>query len=378
MIRKVLVVFCTVWLILVGNTTQIMGALGFFFCNSSCLFTLFLIKLGIGIVAMVLHFRAQPYEEEILDSLENFSLIATVCTLYCGMFFFSNEIGEVTRTIFVVCIFLLNGVFFATAAYIMYEDMKGKAAELITEANEAYHHFKGEEIEMGVAPTNVIPKALSNIIFGSKSGDHLEDSKEGTNEDTFGEGSRIEHIEREIEEYEAMLEALKESAKRRDELINQLTHQDSQRFLLLKEADPEAASDILSLLTRGGEGISFAVHEILVNVMGDQVPETENEKIVLEKKREAERAASGGKKRRESESSGRGRSKSTLTHMIAKKYTKTIINKKGEVEEVEIDDGSDEEGKYEEDSEEEEEEEGGSGMFSSFTLARRNDKEAHL
>jgi len=118
MLRKVAVVTITVFLAKYGEMSEALAG------------------LCVTVFAMIVHLKCQPYEDEELDRLESGSLYATVITLICGLFFYSNEINHVAAEMFFVgVICLANALFFGFFAYAAIREYKKK---LVTMAINYY------------------------------------------------------------------------------------------------------------------------------------------------------------------------------------------------------------------------------------------------
>ena len=116
MIRKVMVIFVSVFLSQIGVASQSLGA------------------TAITFFALYMHLRAMPYEDEELDKLEQFSLLTSVFTLYCGLFFFHDEIGYGGRLALIGMIFLANGAFLWMFLKLMLIELKRKASDAVSKA----------------------------------------------------------------------------------------------------------------------------------------------------------------------------------------------------------------------------------------------------
>mmetsp|Transcript_29150 Transcript_29150/g.36587 ORF Transcript_29150/g.36587 Transcript_29150/m.36587 type:complete len:734 (+) Transcript_29150:3-2204(+) len=108
MMRKIFIVFCTVFISRVGPMVEALaGAI-------------------LVIFATILHMVCNPYEDDSLDRLEQFSLYATLATIMTGLFFYSGEISSTGDYVLIGIIFFVNGLFVVYFLVVTYEDFKDK------------------------------------------------------------------------------------------------------------------------------------------------------------------------------------------------------------------------------------------------------------
>ena len=114
MMRKVLIIFVSVFLSEIGTATQSLGA------------------TSITFFALYVHLRAMPYEEDVLDNLEQYSLLTSLFTLYCGLFFFQDEIDVYGKYGLIGMIFIGNFCFLYMFVKLILIELKQKASDALT------------------------------------------------------------------------------------------------------------------------------------------------------------------------------------------------------------------------------------------------------
>lgn len=139
MIRKVLIIFVSVFLSRIGVASQSLGA------------------TGITFLALYMHLRAMPYEEPKLDQLEQFSLLTSLFTLYCGLFFFHDEIGFGGRIALVVIIFIANARFLQMFIALIMVEVKAKANNALGGVKAKLFKNKEGKVSSNEPTSAVIP-----------------------------------------------------------------------------------------------------------------------------------------------------------------------------------------------------------------------------
>ena len=120
MMRKVLVIFVSVFLSQLGIATQSLGA------------TL------ITFLALYVHLRTLPYEDPLLDRLEQYSLVTCFFTMYCGLFFFHDEIDASGKYILIALIFMGNGAFVYSFFKLLLAEIKTKARKMLSSTKDKF------------------------------------------------------------------------------------------------------------------------------------------------------------------------------------------------------------------------------------------------
>jgi len=105
MVRKILLVFITVFVKAVGPLTE---------ATSSMILVCF---------TLILHLHVMPYDTDDLNSLESVSLYASLITLLCGIYFYSNELDEGSVEFFVGLIITINILFCLYFVYISWDEV---------------------------------------------------------------------------------------------------------------------------------------------------------------------------------------------------------------------------------------------------------------
>ena len=118
MMRKVFVIFVSVFLSQIGVASQSLGA------------------TAITFFALYIHLRALPYIDPELDQLEQYSLLTSLFTLYCGLLFFHDEIGDGGRVILIVSVLISNFAFLTRFLRLLSVELKTKAVGVVTIAKD--------------------------------------------------------------------------------------------------------------------------------------------------------------------------------------------------------------------------------------------------
>ena len=119
MMRKVMVIFVSVFLAQLGIASQSLGA------------TL------ITFIALYMHLQTLPYEDPLLDRLEKYSLVTCFFTMYSGLFFFHDEIEETGKFILVALIFIGNGMFVYSFFKLLFAEVQTTARNIVTKAKKS-------------------------------------------------------------------------------------------------------------------------------------------------------------------------------------------------------------------------------------------------
>jgi hypothetical protein len=91
--RKLLIAFISVYLANISVSIQAL--------------TLMLVILG----ALVLHVKHQPFTDQKLNELEFRSILTSAVTIYCGLFYLTEDLDEVTKLILFLLIIAMNAYF---------------------------------------------------------------------------------------------------------------------------------------------------------------------------------------------------------------------------------------------------------------------------
>jgi len=128
MMRKICVIFVTVFLTPYGPMTEALAG------------------LSIGVFALVLHLCSDPYIDNDLNHLESGSLYATIITLICGLFFYSHELDEAIGALmlFIVVIFMANALFVTSFVVMALAEYRKKLVDGIDKAQKAIIKKKKE------------------------------------------------------------------------------------------------------------------------------------------------------------------------------------------------------------------------------------------
>ncbi|KDO26349.1 hypothetical protein SPRG_08423 [Saprolegnia parasitica CBS 223.65] len=111
MMRKVLVSMVSVFLKSWGTGPQSLGATGLIF------------------VALYIHMEATPYELDVVNNLEQTSLLTCLFTMYFGLYLFQPQLTGGTRVAIGTAIVVANSVFMVKFARLMLLELKKKALD---------------------------------------------------------------------------------------------------------------------------------------------------------------------------------------------------------------------------------------------------------
>mmetsp|Transcript_7318 Transcript_7318/g.9646 ORF Transcript_7318/g.9646 Transcript_7318/m.9646 type:complete len:568 (+) Transcript_7318:2-1705(+) len=169
MLRKVLVIFITVFVEPVGELTEVAAA------------------LAVTFLATILHLHYQPYEEDDLDTLETFALYASALTLFSGVFFYSDEISSDAADVFFICVIILgNALFVGYFFFAGYNEFRYKIITQLEGINEMYEQVKSKK---GFQKGELTEDQKTFIMEGKKEletlTDLVDDRHEKTNELTL-------------------------------------------------------------------------------------------------------------------------------------------------------------------------------------------------
>ncbi|EQC28835.1 hypothetical protein SDRG_13515 [Saprolegnia diclina VS20] len=111
MMRKVLVSMVSVFLKAWGTGPQSLGATGLIFA------------------ALYMHMEATPYELDVVNNLEQTSLLTCLFTMYFGLYLFQPELTSGTRLAVGIVIVVANSIFMVKFARLMLLELKKKALD---------------------------------------------------------------------------------------------------------------------------------------------------------------------------------------------------------------------------------------------------------
>jgi hypothetical protein len=112
MMRKITIIFVTVFLSGVGPGTQA------------------LVSTATVLFALVLHTVYDPFEDKILNLLEKYSLVCTSATMYSGFFFFTGELSEEISYGLGIFVIVMNALFISLFAYVSRQEIADKIVEI--------------------------------------------------------------------------------------------------------------------------------------------------------------------------------------------------------------------------------------------------------
>ncbi|OQR86302.1 hypothetical protein ACHHYP_10693 [Achlya hypogyna] len=126
MMRKVLVSFISVFLKNWGTPSQSLGATGLTF------------------VGLYLHMDRAPYEHDVINNLEEMSLLTCLFTLYCGLYLYQPTVTGWLRTFLGVIVVIVNCLFLVKFGRLMSIEIKRKAmhhmSRVATQVNKVANH----------------------------------------------------------------------------------------------------------------------------------------------------------------------------------------------------------------------------------------------